>query len=101
MGTHHGPPRTTFETPWGKFRNLLGTKSATDVTLLPLSAVDNDIFVYFLCRKYGLWNQLSQYIFIMLVLGLPVQLKWILKKLSWETMVSFKCLFGEWTAVRE
>ena len=29
-------------------------KLTTDVTLLPLSAVDNDIFVYFLCRKYEL-----------------------------------------------
>ena len=26
----------------------------TDVTLLPLSAEDNEIFVYFLCHKYGL-----------------------------------------------
>ena len=30
---------------------LLGMKLTTDVTLLPLSALDNDIFVYFLCCK--------------------------------------------------
>ena len=47
MGTHHGSTRTTFETPWDKLRNLLGMESTTDVTLLSLLAVDNDIFVYF------------------------------------------------------
>ena len=49
--------RTTFETSWGKLRNLFGMKLTTDVPLLFLSAVDNNsIFVYFLCHKYGLWN---------------------------------------------
>ena len=48
--------RTTLETLWGKLQTLLGMKLTTDVTLLSLSAVDNDIFVYFLCYKYGLWN---------------------------------------------
>ena len=90
MATLHGFTRTTFETPWGKLRNLLGTKLTNDVTLLPLSAVDNDLFVNFLCHRY-----------FMLVLGLPVQLKQILKKPSWEKMVSCKCLFGDWTAVRK
>ena len=46
--------RTTFETPLRKRRNLLGMKLITDVTLPFLLAVDNGIFVYFLCRKYGL-----------------------------------------------
>ena len=36
--------RTTFETPLGKLRNLLGMKLTTDVTLLFRSAVDNGIF---------------------------------------------------------
>ena len=48
--------RTILETLWGKFQNLLGMKLTTDATLLPLSPVDNDIFVYFLCYKCGLWN---------------------------------------------
>ena len=48
--------RTTFETLWERLQNLLGMKLTTDVTLLCLSALDNDIFVYFLCHKYGLWN---------------------------------------------
>ena len=34
--------------------NLLGLKLTTNVILLSLSAVDNNIFVYFLCHKYGL-----------------------------------------------
>ena len=48
--------RTTFETLWERLQNLLGMKLTTDVTLLCLSALYNDIFVYFLCHKYGLWN---------------------------------------------
>ena len=32
---------------------------------------------------------------------MPVQLKWIAKKASWETMVSCKRLSVEWTTVRE
>ena len=47
LATHHESTRTAFETPWGKFRNLLGMMLTTDLTLLPLSAVDNDIFAYF------------------------------------------------------
>ena len=39
--------RTTFETPLGKLKNLLGMKLTTDVTWLFLSAVNNDVFVYF------------------------------------------------------
>ena len=88
MATDHESSRTTFETAWGKFWNLLGMKLTTDVTLLFFSAVDHDIFVYLLCHKYGPWNWLNQGIFGMLVLGLPVQLKWISKKPSRETMVS-------------
>ena len=48
--------RTTFESPWGKLRNSLGMKLTSDVTLLFHSAVDNDLFVYFLCYKCGLSN---------------------------------------------
>ena len=32
---------------WDKLQNLPGMKLATDVTLLFLSAIDNDIFVHF------------------------------------------------------
>ena len=32
-------------------------------------------------------------------MGLSVQLKWISKNPSWETMVSYKYLFSEWTEV--
>ena len=52
--------RSTFETLWERLQNLLGMKLTTDVTLLCLSVVDGDTFVYFLCHKYGLWNQLNQ-----------------------------------------
>ena len=52
MATHHESTRTTFETPWGKLRNLYGMKLTTDVTLLFLLAVDNGIFVYFLCQVW-------------------------------------------------
>ena len=38
--------RTTVETFWGKFQNLLRMQVKTDVTLLFVSAVNNDIFVY-------------------------------------------------------
>ena len=40
--------RTTFKTPGGKFPNLLEMKLTTNVILLFLSAVNTDIFVYFL-----------------------------------------------------
>ena len=56
MATHLKSTGTTFETPRDKLRNLFGIKLTTDVTLLPLSGVDNDIFVYILCYKHGLWN---------------------------------------------
>ena len=46
--------RTTFETTWEKFPNLLGMKLRTDVILLFLSSVNNVIFVYFL--KSQVWN---------------------------------------------
>ena len=39
--------QTIFETLWGKLQNLLGMKLTTSVTLLLLSAVDNDIYTYF------------------------------------------------------
>ena len=78
--------RTTFETPWGKVQNLLGMKLKTDVTLLFLSAVNN-IYILFLFHRCGLWNKLNQRIFVMSVIRLPVQLKWISKKLSWEMIV--------------
>ena len=90
-----------FETPWGKLWNLFGMKLTTDITLLFFSAVDNGMFVYFLCHKFGLWNSLNQWIFVMLVLGFLVQLKWISKKPLWETILSCKCLFGECTPVRQ
>ena len=93
--------RTTFEDSWGKLQNLLRVKLTSNVTLLFLSAVDNDIFVYFLYCKYALWNSLNQQIFVILVIDFPVQLKWISAKSSWETMVYCKFLWGEWTAVRE
>ena len=51
LEARHESTRNTFETPWGKLRNLLGMKLTTNVTLLLLSAVDNDIFVYFFCHK--------------------------------------------------
>ena len=38
---------TTFETLCERIQNLLVMKLTTDVTLLYLSALDNDIFVYF------------------------------------------------------
>ena len=38
-------------------------------------------------------------ILAILVIDLPIQLKWISKK--WETMVCWKSLFSKWTAVRE
>ena len=76
---------TIFETLWGKLQNLLGMKLTTGVTLLLLSAVDNDFF--FLCHRCWLWNQLNQRTFVILVIGLPVQLNGMSKKLSWKTMV--------------
>ena len=39
--------RTIFETLWGKLQNLLEIKLTTGITLLLLSAVDIDVFVYF------------------------------------------------------
>ena len=48
--------RTSFKTPSGKLPNLLGMKLTTDVTWLFLSAVNTDIFVYFLYYRCGLWN---------------------------------------------
>ena len=60
LAAHHESTRTTFETPSSKLRNLSGMKLINDVTLLFVSAVDNGIFVYFLCHKYGLGNELNQ-----------------------------------------
>ena len=45
FGIHHESTRTSFETPWGKLWNLFRMKLTTDVTLLFLSGVDNDIFM--------------------------------------------------------
>ena len=70
----------TFKSHWDKLHNLLGMKLGTDVTLLPFPLADNDISVYFLCPKYGLWNYLDQRILVILVIELPVQLKWMSKK---------------------
>ena len=39
--------RTTFETLCEKLQNLFGMKLIIELTLLYLSALDNDIFVYF------------------------------------------------------
>ena len=60
--------RTTFKAPWGKHQNLIKMMLATDVTLLFLSAVNNDILVYFLCYWCELCNQLNQQIFVILVI---------------------------------
>ena len=46
--------------PWDTVPNLLWMKLTTDLFLLFLSAVNNDIFVYFLCYRCRLWNQLNQ-----------------------------------------
>ena len=52
MGTHHKSNRTTFETSWGKLRNIFEIKLTTDRLLPFLSAVDNNsIFVYFLMSQ--------------------------------------------------
>ena len=53
----HESTKTTSETPWGELLNLFGLNLTADVTLLFVSAVDNGIFVYFLCHKYGLWRR--------------------------------------------
>ena len=39
--------RTTFKTPWDKLPNLIGMKLTTDVILLFLPSVNDDVFVYF------------------------------------------------------
>ena len=39
--------RTSSKAPRGKLPNLLGIKLTTNVTLIFLSAVNNDTFVYF------------------------------------------------------
>ena len=44
--------RTTFETRGENFQNLHGMKLKNGVTLLYLSAVMNDIFVYFLLQVW-------------------------------------------------
>ena len=46
--------RTTFQKVSGKLPNLLGMKLTADTTWLFLSAVNTDIFVYFLCYRCGL-----------------------------------------------
>ena len=79
--------RTSFEIPWGKVQNLLGMKLTIDATLLFLSAVNN-VYLFFLCHRCGLWNLLNQQVFVKLMIGLLVQLKWMSKKLSWE-MIGF------------
>ena len=40
--------RITFETLWDKLQNLLGMKWTTNVILLFLSAVNNNVIIYFL-----------------------------------------------------
>ena len=45
---------TSFGTYWGKLQNLLGMKLTTDATSLFFSAVNNGVFVYFLCHRCGL-----------------------------------------------
>ena len=106
--------RTILETLWRKLQTLLGLKLTTGVTLLLLSAVDNYILYIYLCHRCWLWNQLNQQTFVILVIGLPVQLKEISKKPSWKTMVllefsegrtnscySFVTLGNPWTHVKQ
>ena len=95
--------RTTFETSWGKIESSLGMKLTTDVSLLFLSAVCNIylFFRFFWCHRCGLWNQLNQQLFVMSLMGLPVQLKRMSKKLSWKMIVFANAFGGEETAVRE
>ena len=45
------PSTITFETPWGKLQSLLGIKLTTNVTLVFLSAVNNNLILYFLCHR--------------------------------------------------
>ena len=52
----HGLVISTFKTPWCKLPNLLGMKLTTDVILLFLSSVNNDILVYFWSCRFVLWN---------------------------------------------
>ena len=61
-------------------------KLTANVTWLFLSAV-NKIYLFFLSHRCGLWNKLNQWIFVMLVIGLLVLLKWMSKRLSWEMIV--------------
>ena len=45
--------RTYLETLWEKLQNFLGMKLTTGVTLLLLSAVDNNVLIYF-CHVTGI-----------------------------------------------
>ena len=47
----------------------------------------NRWFFFSSYHRCWLWNQLNQRTLVILVIGLPVQLNGILKKLSWKTMV--------------
>ena len=69
----------------------------TDVTLLSLWAVDNDIFAYFFMSQ--VWTMKLTESMNICYVGAWFLVR--LQKPSWETMVSCKCLFCDWTAVRE
>ena len=79
--------RTIFETLWktSKFTcNEVDNWRNFTVSV----RIRKSYICLFLCHKYGLWNQLNQQIFVILVIGLPLQLKWIPKKSSWKIMFS-------------
>ena len=49
--------RITFETLWDKLQNLLGMKLTINVILLFLSAVNNNVIIYFFyVRRCRLWK---------------------------------------------
>ena len=77
----------------GKLQNLLGMKLTTSVNLLLLSAVDNDIFIFFLSQV--LTMKLTESMNICYISDrVACTIKRNIKEISWKTIVLLE--LSEW-----
>ena len=93
--------RTTFETPWGKVKNLLGMKLTADVTLLFVSVLNN---MYLFCFLMSfVWTiKLTESTNICYVNDtVACTIKMNVNQTFMGNDSFHKCFCGEWTADRE
>ena len=71
--------RAVFETLWGKLQNLLGMKLTAGITLLLLSAVVNNMYIFFMSQVMA--KKLTESTRICYISdGVPCTIKWNIKE---------------------